>query len=429
METIAAGSEPKATSEISTRGPIIAATDGMKQSGGALALARSLAAAMGSSVQVVAVQRSIALIVPDPSLLVEPSVLTRLTAELRNRVRLQCAEASAEGSGPGLAEPEIVSGEPERVITRLAASRHSPLIVVGLGRHEVLDRIFGSETALKIARISKVPVLAVPAEVRGAPRRAVVGLDFSEASLHAAQAALNLLAAGGVLHLVHVTPRDRLRLDPWISDREYDDIVRHRFARFRARLIVPPNVTIEQTTCSGDAARELIAHAQRQDADVIAAGSHGHGFVSRLVIGSVTTALLRAAKTAVLVVPPDAQSLAAAIIGETNGTVHIDRAQWSTVLADFTRTNAGRRTRLEIDDPEMGAQAQEMDYPLRGVAFDPNDQRLEIMLGTIGAGEPHLSRNISSVSSLDLLTDKDGTDVALRVRHGTGQTILSFVST
>jgi hypothetical protein len=69
-----------------------------------------------------------------------------------------------------------------------------------------------------------------------------------------------------------------------------------------------------------------------------------------------------------------------------------------------------------------------MDYPLRGVTFDPNDQRLEIMLGIIGAGEPHLSRSIGSVNSLDLLTDKDGTDVALCVRHGTGQTMLSFVS-
>jgi hypothetical protein len=121
-------------------------------------------------------------------------------------------------------------------------------------------------------------------------------------------------------------------------------------------------------------------------------------------------------------------SLGVASLIDGSGTVHLEPSQWATVLADFTRTNAGRRTRLEIDDPEIGAQAQEMDYPLRGVAFDPHDQRLEIMLGVLGKGEPHLSRSIGDVTSLDLLVDKGGQDVALRVRHGTGQTMLTFAS-
>jgi hypothetical protein len=186
-------------------------------------------------------------------------------------------------------------------------------------------------------------------------------------------------------------------------------------------------VTVEQHSCSGDTARELIAYADRQHADVIAAGSHGHGFITRIVLGSVTTALLRAAKTAVFVVPPTALPLRAMTIGDAGGTVHIEPSQWPVVLADFTRTNAGRRTRLEVDDPEIGAQAQEIDYPLRGVAFDPHDQRLEIMLGALGKSEPHLSRSIGNVSALDLLTDEDGNDIALRATHGTGQTMLTFV--
>jgi nucleotide-binding universal stress UspA family protein len=428
METIGASTETVATSEVGTGGPILAATDGMEQSEGALAVARALAGALGSTVQIVTVQRPLALVVPDASLLLEPDVTMRLATEQRDRARLQCAEISGESIGAALPEPELVSGEPERAITRIATEKGAQLIVVGIGRHDVIDRIFGSETALKVARLSRVPVLAVPAAFRGALHRAVVGLDFSDASLHAAQSALHLLAAGDVIDLVHVIPHGRLLLDPWISDREYDEFVRHQFARFRARLAIPPNVTVEQHTCSGDAAKELIAYAERQHADLIAAGSHGHGFVSRIVLGSVTTALLRAAKSAVLVVPPDSMSLGVASLIDGSGTVHLEPSQWATVLADFTRTNAGRRTRLEIDDPEIGAQAQEMDYPLRGVAFDPHDQRLEIMLGVLGKGEPHLSRSIGDVTSLDLLVDKGGQDVALRVRHGTGQTMLPFAS-
>lgn len=427
MESVAVANAGVSTTVVRpVGGPILVATDGMPQSNGALSVARALGGAMGSDVRVISVQPSRAPIVPDPSLLIEPSALTKLTAEQKERVRLQCAAASAEGSGPVLSEPEVAHGEPERVITRLANSRRASLIVVGLGHHEVIDRIFGSETALKISRLSRVPVLAVPAQARTTPCRVVVGLDFSEASLEAARSALRLLPDGGELHLVHVIPRDRLLVDPWMSDREYDEMVRHRFARFRSQLTLPPNVKLEQATCSGNAARELVAYAQRHDADTIAAGSHGHGVVSRLALGSVTTALLRAAATAVLVVPRGALSEELSIVGEKSGTLHVDPSQWSTILADFTRTNAGRRTRLEVDDPEIGAQAQELDYPLRGVAYDPHDRRLEIMLGAVGAGVPHHTRSIENVSSLDVLTANDGTDIALRVQHGIGQTVITF---
>ena len=108
-------------------------------------------------------------------------------------------------------------------------------------------------------------------------------------------------------------------------------------------------------------------------------------------------------------------------------TLNLERERWGSVLDDFTQANVGRRTRLEIDDPDLGAQAQEQDNPLLGVTFDPVDQHVEIMLGELGAGEPHLSRSVGGVDALDVLTDGDGHDVALRLRHGAGQTILTLL--
>lgn len=35
--------------------------------------------------------------------------------------------------------------------------------------------------------------------------------------------------------------------------------------------------------------------------------------------------------------------------------------EWAELLTEFTRRNAGRRTRLEINDPDPGVQQQEMD--------------------------------------------------------------------
>jgi hypothetical protein len=229
-----------------------------------------------------------------------------------------------------------------------------------------------------------------------------------------------------VLELVHVIPRERLLFDAWVSQEEYMRYVRHSLTRFRARLRGPENVRIDDVVLSGDPAKELLSYAERIEADLVAAGSHGHGFITRLVIGSVTTKLLRTATCAVLVVPADAQHSDRNGSG-ANATLTLDRARWGEVLDDFTRRNVGRRTRLEVDDPDIGAQPQEGDYPLLGVTFDPVDQRIEIMLGDLGAGEPHLSRSVGSVESMDVLTNRDDQDVALRLRHGAGQTILTLI--
>ena len=404
--------------------PIIVATDGLPQSRGALAMARALAGPLHGTITVVAAHQSPALMAPDGQLLLDPNVTASLRADLTRRVREQCTQLRSDDAPAQ--EVEVMSGEPARVINDVATSRHAQMIVVGIGRHELVDRIFGDETALKVARSSHLPVLAVPDDDFGVPQHAVVAVDFSEGSVRAARAALRLIGKGGVLELAHVVPRDRLLFDAWVSQEEYMRFVRHSLTRFRARLTIPAGVRVEDIILSGDPARELLSYASRIEADLVAAGSHGHGFVTRLVIGSVTTKLLRMASCPVLVIPADGhqgdQRGAA-----TSATLTLDANRWGEVLDDFTRRNGGRRTRLEVDDPELGAQTQEGAYPLLGVTFDPVDQHVEIMLGALGAGEPHLSRSIASVDSIDVLTDRDDQDIALRLHHGDGQTILTLI--
>lgn len=41
----------------------------------------------------------------------------------------------------------------------------------------------------------------------------------------------------------------------------------------------------------------------------------------------------------------------------------LSRPEWARALDEFTKRNIGRRGVLEVDDPEIGAQAQENDYP------------------------------------------------------------------
>ncbi len=100
---------------------------------------------------------------------------------------------------------------------------------------------------------------------------------------------------------------------------------------------------------------------------------------------------------------------------------------WPATLRSFTQRNAGRRTVMEEDAPEIGAQEEETDYPFWGATFDPHDGRVQIMLGEQGSVEQHLTRSIEGASDIGVLRDDDGRDRALRIVHDTGQTLLRFV--
>ena len=425
METLDTRSEPTAALAVATGEPILVATDGTPQSKGALVVGRALAARLHADVELLTVCPQFLALGPEAQLLIDAEATVGLRADLRRRVNAQCAAVA--GNGWPARGPDVREGDPPRVISHVAAEWGAQLVVVGLGRHDVKDRIFGEETALKVARSSRVPVLAVPVQSAAAFKQAVVGVDFTEASIRAAQTALRLVDDNAVVQLVHVVPRERMLVDAWISREEYDQFLRRRFTWLRAQLRVPRDVHVEDLTIEGDPARALLSLAARSRADLIAAGSHGHGFLTRMVVGSVTTALLRGATCAVLVAPRDDFREAHTDTRAARVRHSPQCDEWRELLDDFTRRNFGRRTRLEVDDPSIGAQGQEQDYPLLGVSYDTHDRRIQIMLGHVGVGLPHLTRGIGDADALDVLTDDTGRDAALRVRHGAGQTILTLV--
>lgn len=107
-------------------------------------------------------------------------------------------------------------------------------------------------------------------------------------------------------------------------------------------------------------------------------------------------------------------------------TVHIPENQWKGALQAFTQRNAGRTTTLEEDTEEFGTQDLETGFPLRGVAYDERDRRIEFMLGDLEGTEHHVTHTVSGVVGVDVWSDTSGNDVALRVQREDGQTILRF---
>jgi nucleotide-binding universal stress UspA family protein len=134
-----------------------------------------------------------------------------------------------------------------------------------------------------------------------------VAVDFSRASIAAARAALTVMEDGGSLLLVYVEPSS----DPPAADAEgfatiYAQGVSAAFARLRNELSARTNARIESVVLRGAVAPELLSFAQRAEIDLIAVGSQRHSIARRAVVGSVTTALARAASRSLLVIPPAA---------------------------------------------------------------------------------------------------------------------------
>lgn len=403
--------------------PVIVATDGREQSDGAL-IAGGVLAGSSDALRVVSVIKPTPVVSPEAQLPVSPDFEAGRRAHVKRAVRDQMTRVWQDGEG---IDVELHDGDPATTIARVAHDANAAMIVAGLGRHSVMDRLFGDETALRLIRVAAIPVFAVSHKFNQAPQRIVVAIDFSETSLRAARLALDVATSSATIYLAHVAPRDSTLYDWSGGGSSYKQDAGEALHRIREQLRVPAGMIVQRVLLQGDPATELLAFASSVNADLIATGSHGHGFVARMLIGSVTTRILRCSTCSVLTVPHAAAMTRVRTSVEPPVVVSLDRPEWAAQLDEFTRRNVGRRGVLEVDDPELGAQAQEHDYPLLGASYDHHDGRVELMFGELGDVRRHLTRSIGGVSGVDVLANERGRDIALRIAHVAGQTLLTFL--
>ena len=143
-------------------------------------------------------------------------------------------------------------GSPSRSIARAARERMSELILVGLQTHGAAGRVATEDAPLQVARTARVPVLAVPPDCVALPGRALVAMDFAEASVRAARTALLTLAVGGRLTLAHVEPDLNFRemgKDGW-GEINAAGVV-SLFRRLVPELRAPGDIEVETTIVRG----------------------------------------------------------------------------------------------------------------------------------------------------------------------------------
>ena len=277
---------------------ILLATDGTPQSEQAVSTARLVGRRIGADVKVLTVvdQLTVPWSALDATIAAEYE--RRLAGDALHKVNIQIAKFG-ERDWP----IDVKAGDPAETIAKSGGDSSAKLLMVGLGGHGGTSRVFGSETALRLARISKTPVLAVEPHFTELPRRILVAMDFSEASIEAARLALDLAGESGSMVLAHVVPGARTPFIPaeWI--RTHEESVGAQLARVIGWLSSRSRFPIGQRILYGRPGHALLKYAEDLDADLIATGTHGRTAPKRLLGGQTVDKLIRGARCSVLVFP------------------------------------------------------------------------------------------------------------------------------
>jgi len=288
---------------------IILAGDGTKGAAGAVRLTSALAADTGASVEVVRVLE------PGPTQ--GPGAVGTLSfgegggsddrsKELREETATWLRDLSPDAARWPI---QIAPGPVPLAIARAAQSFDASFILIGAGRHDRLERWLGTETSLRVTQLAHVPVVAVPSDGGERPRTVVAAVDFSDFASDAIRSAVAISHPDATFHLAHSLwyPREgapTFGTEEWYAEHHRQSL--EQLGEWAAGFEELKGRKVELHNLEGAAADEIVKLSERVGADLVAAGSHGRGYFGRVLLGSVSTALIRRAQCAVLVTPPRA---------------------------------------------------------------------------------------------------------------------------
>lgn len=203
----------------------------------------------------------------------------------------------------------VLQGRPPQTLAGWARESGADLIVIGAhGEHFLLDLFVGS-TALKVLRLTTVPVLLVKQTPPFDYERIVVAVDFSAASRAAAELAADLFP-DAELHLFHAyeVPFEREMYYAGTDDEVVDHYRRLGEAEARQQLEVfaaslsRPDRYLRKAR-HGYAPALINKYASELGADLMVMGSQGRSQVEVALLGSVSSHLVTEFSGDMLLVP------------------------------------------------------------------------------------------------------------------------------
>ena len=154
------------------------------------------------------------------------------------------------------------------------------------------------------------------------PTKILLATDGSEDSELAATSAVGLSKVSSLkLHVVYVGPEMPYYLRPTDAERANIEQEAARILEEQTRKLETLGATIAQRHLRlGRAAKEIVGLAEKLDVDLVAVGSRGGGRIKRLLMGSVSVAVLHHAHCLVLVVRRKPVVFPARILLATDGS-------------------------------------------------------------------------------------------------------------
>lgn len=203
----------------------------------------------------------------------------------------------------------LAKGTPHKAIAAFAHESGADLVVLGLRASFVQD-LLGTGTAQRVRRSLAVPVLAVPREPRGPYRRILVTIDFSPASARGAMRAAAMFPDARI-HLLHVCRPlfDGMLSMSGVSERAREEHRRRavlqavrQLSDFAARIGLGRACLDVRV---GSAAAGIRERAAQIGADLLVIAPAERSWLEKMILFSVTDAVLSHADYDTLIVEPD----------------------------------------------------------------------------------------------------------------------------
>ena len=206
-------------------------------------------------------------------------------------------------------QQKIGTGHPSKEIARIAADTGASVIVVGSKSrreghtgHVALEVIRRSEVPVLLVRTRDAPPdapamdpLALDAPAHPVPERVLFATDFSEAAQRAFSWTEKLVTLGvRRFDLLHARPPEGTKKKVE-ADRELRRLA-ERLSQAGAEELNPRVSPVE-------AARAIMVAADDDPLPLVVMGTHGRGFLSRALMGSVAREVARKVDAPLLLVP------------------------------------------------------------------------------------------------------------------------------
>lgn len=284
-------------------GPVIVGVDGGESSRDALVLARWAAEVLG-------VPLVVAVVHPAPAAIGPARVDAEWVAD-RHRAAHAVLDQARERLGDVTTEVQyraVASSSAAHGLHDLSEEIRASAIVVGSGRSGPQQRLFAGSTADRLLSGSACPVAVAPAGMRTPPgtlgRVGVAYVDSADGRAALDVAARLARRTGGPLRLYTVVADEGAALPPLIGT-DAEQAFMHTARETYQQALDSAAASAEGTEADWEilSGNVVEALADLDEVDVLFCGSRGYGPARRVLLGGVSTRLVRRARRPVVVVP------------------------------------------------------------------------------------------------------------------------------